>query len=100
MHSAHETENLAFRRSNTSVESFITERYVKVWNLDLNVTQAQFCNCVVSLLLIEYQFHFATARINWLTDLLEAVRKLEFIYEVNESRRSTCVNVWLPLVLG
>lgn len=67
---------------------------MKIWNLDVNVTEAQLCNCLVPLVPIAYQQHLATARINGLIDLLEAIRKLEFIYDVNESRKSTYGNTY------
>lgn len=66
---------------------------MQIRHLDVNVTETQLCSCLVPLLPIAYQRNLTTARINGLTDLLEAVRKWEFIHDVNESRKDR-VNPW------
>lgn len=49
---------------------------------------SQLCNGITTLLAVTYQRHLSTARIRGVIHFLEAVRKLEFIHESHEAKRT------------
>lgn len=80
--------NIPFNlKVNTSVEKFVTERYVKTKELDPMSSEAHICNTISLFLPVSYHRQFASARALNLNDMLETIRKLELIYDTIESRR-------------
>lgn len=90
MESSDTSKTLPFDpKKRLSVESFVIERFTQIKELDQAVSKVLLCNSIAYLLPIMYQKHLASSRITCLADMLNTVRKLEFIFDANDLRKSS-----------